>query len=251
MRALPSVLLVASLVAICACHPRRLSRASFGSPAHPISVGEALVCPDHVGDLQRSSAAADGRSCAYAGPQDEDVQLSLMPLGGQDAEARLATLDGTLRSELPAASAAAHGQGVYVGADKGTGEAHIDLPGFHLNASDDKAGIRLPGVSINADGDDAKVSTSLGGHVRADVQAHDGGAEIRTGGVNANGAALTFLLASNTPGPGGYRVVGYRAKGPAKGPLVVAVFRARGEDRRGDSVDEHGLDRLVDMNVHG
>ncbi len=251
MRVLTLLLLTTSLVAVAGCHPHRIGHGfAFGMARRPLSVGDRLVCPDQVGDLQRSAQAADGLSCAYSGPRNEAVQLSLTALGGADVETRLASLETTLKAELPAAASSTHGPGVYVGHDKGSSEAHIDFPGFHLNASDDKASIRLPGVAIDSDGGDAKVSTGAGGQGGTEVQAHNGGAEIRTGGVNANGAELTYLLASDTPGPTGYRVVGYRAKGPAKGPLVVAVFRARGQGRHDDNIDNHELDKLIDMNVH-
>ncbi len=249
MRAAPALVLATSLTAVAACHPRHIG--AFGMASRPVTVVDRLVCPGSVGDLQRSGEASDGRSCAYSGPRDEAVQLSLTPLDGLSAQARLATLDATLKSELPATASTPHGEGVYVGADKGASTAHIDLPGFHLNASNDKANIRLPGVSIDADGDDAKVTTAAGGLGGTQVQAHRGGAEIRTGGVNANGVQLTYLLASNTPGPGGYRVVGYRAKGPLHGPLVVATFRAKGENHHGDELDNKGLEDLLALNAHG
>ena len=39
------------------------------------------------------------------------------------------------------------------------------------------------------------------------------------------------------------------AKGPAAGPLVVGVFKAR-EHGHHDDVGGHGLGSLIDMNVH-
>ena len=252
MRGARSTVLLAVLVTASACHPKRLHHGQgLGFATRPLSVGQTLDCPDQVGSLTRTAKAADGRSCAYDGPQEEQVQLSFMPLDGATPETRLASLDQSLKAELPAAATPpANGTGVYVGSDKAGDHAHIDLPGFHLNASGDKASIRLPGVSINADGDDAKVTTGREGHETSVVNAHQGGAEIRVGGVNANGADMTYLLASDTPGPTGFRVVGYMAKGPAAGPLVVGVFHARQHEHGGDNMSDHGLDRLIDMNVH-
>ncbi|WP_174301709.1 hypothetical protein [Caulobacter sp. S45] len=250
MRIARSGVLLVAVCALDACHPKPLHEAGLGYARRPMGVGQTLVCPDQVGGLNRTAWGADGRTCAYEGPHEEQVQLSFMPLGGVAPDVRLASLDQTLKAELPAvSSAAANGQGVYVGGDAGGHHAHIDLPGFHLNASDGKASIHMPGVSINADGDDAKVTTGPEGHENSVVSAHPGGAEIRVGGVNANGADMTYLLASDTPGPTGFRVVGYMAKGPPAGPLVVAVFHAREHDH-GGNMDDHGLSRLLDMNVH-
>ena len=250
MRVERLVLLVAASLGAVACHPRRVHPGDMLSLDHrPMKAVDRLTCPDRVGDLTRTAEAGDGRSCAYTGSQAEDVQLSLMPLDGATPDARLAALDTTLKAEAPGAKTGPdQGQGVYVSSDQGGDQAHIDLPGFHLNASGGKADIRMPGISINADGDKARVSTGGGGREQTVVDAHAGGAEIRAGGVGANGAAITYLLASDTPGPSGYKVVGYIAKGPASGPLVVGVFRVR--DRRGHDGGGHGLDRLVDLNVH-
>jgi hypothetical protein len=245
------VLLLAAGASLTACHPRRLHRGeAIRLDTRPMRVVGRLTCPDRVDELARTGQAPDGRSCTYAGPQQEEVKLDLTPLDGQGAEARLAALDASLRAELPAAAAGpAHGQGVEVSRDTGRDQAHIDLPGFHLNASGGKASIRMPGVNINADGDDAKVVTGWGGAGGATVSAHEGGAEIRAGGVDGRGADLTYLLASDTPGPTGFRAVGYIAKGPAGGPLVVGEFRTRGHDQHDQG--RHGLERLVNMNVHG
>ena len=63
-----------------------------------------------------------------------------------------------------------------------------------------------------------------------------------------NGADLTFILASDTPGPSGVRAAGYLARGPAVGPLVVASFKSKGSHRGGDH-DRDALSRLVDLNA--
>ena len=252
MRGVRSVSALAVLVALGGCHPKPLSQAGGLGFAHrPLSVGRILTCPERVKGLTRTAQAADGHSCVYNGPQAEQVQLSLIPLDGATPETRLASLNQTLKAELPAADTpVSSGEGVYVNGDEAEHHAHIDLPGFHLNASDGKATIQMPGVSINADGDDAKVTTGAGGHASTVVSAHPRGAEIRIGGVNANGADMTYLLASDSPGPAGFRVVGYMAKGPVSGPLVVGVFRARQHEHGANGMADHGLNRLIDMNVH-
>lgn len=250
MRPARLMLMLAAGASLAACHPRRLhSGEALRLDSRPMRVIERLTCPEQVGDLSRTAQAADGTHCTYAGPQSEEVRLELTPLGGQSAEDRLATLQSSLRAELPAAAGA---DAVHIESGQKDGDhAKIDLPGFHLDAGGDKASIRMPGVNINADGDNAKVVTGWGGAQGATVNAHGGGAEIRAGGVDARGAEVTYLLASDTAGPSGYRTVGYVAKGPASGPLVVAEFRARAHDHQDHLHGDHGLERLVNMNVHG
>ena len=245
---LPSL---AAVLPLAACHPKPLPKGlALASDTRPMLTLDRLNCPSTVGALTRTGEAGDGRSCTYAGPRSEDVTLLLAPLDGQTADARLAGIDAGMKAEAPeAAGGPSHGPGVYVSGDADHDQAHIDLPGFHLNASDGKASIRMPGVAIDADGDNAKVATGWAGARGATVNAHNGGAEIRAGGVGANGADVTYLLASDTPGPSGYRVVGYVAKGPAHGPLVVGEFRIRQHEDNGN--EDHGVDRLVDLNVHG
>ncbi len=252
MRGLRAGLIVAAAGAAAACHPKPLGHsAGIGDAHRPLTVGRTLICPGEVGALTRTAQASDGRSCAYDGPRQEQVQLSFMPLDEAGPEAKLAGLERTLRMQLPSAIATAdNGAGVHVGGDEAGHHAHIDLPGFHLNASGGRASIRMPGVSINADGDDAKVTAGPEGHETSVVSAHPGGTEIRVGGVNANGADMTYLLASDTPGPSGARVVGYMAKGPSAGPLVVGVFRVRDHEHGDNDVNDLGVSRLVDINVH-
>jgi hypothetical protein len=241
------VLLAAVALSVAACHPRRLHPGEMiGADHRPMRTIQRLDCPADVGELHRTAAAADGANCSYKGPGDEDVSLTLASLDGQAPDVKLAALDSAMAADLPATApnTSPPASGVYVGHSDGRDRAHIDLPGFHLDASDGKATIRMPGVSVDADDDNARVSA--GG---ARVVAHNGRAEIRAGGVGPDGADVTYLLASDAPGPSGYRAVGYVAKGPTSGPLVVAQFRTRQHDQH--DLSSHGLTRLVDLNVHG
>ena len=38
------------------------------------------------------------------------------------------------------------------------------------------------------------------------------------------------MRASDTPGPNGYRMVAYEARGPGRGPLAVALVMAKSDD---------------------
>ena len=66
--------------------------------------------------------------------------------------------------------------------------------------------------------------------------------------VVASGDATraSWILADNRASPGGWHRVGYEARGPVGGPLVVVTIRSR--DRNGDRVFEDAKD-LVTLNV--
>jgi hypothetical protein len=208
------------------------------TPPHPHHHAEAplrtiarLDCPEDVGDLNRKSAAADGRSCQYASSDGAQVTLQLMDLAGQDPKSALAPMEAQLKTELPMRQAS--------------------------TSENDKVDIHLPGLHIHASGDDkdkmggrdhgsATIETKApGGGVS--VNANDNGAEIHVSEPGA-GVHLTYILASDTPGPNGYKVAGYEARGPAGGPLVVASVRSRDKDH--DDLF-HTLGDLLRQNVGG
>ena len=57
----------------------------------------------------------------------------------------------------------------------------------------------------------------------------------------------TYILASDK-GANGYHVVGYEARGPKAGPIVVAVVKARRDDRNQHDLFDDMKD-LVERNV--
>lgn len=170
------------------------------------------------------------------------------------ADAEVARADAEMaRAEAEAARAEAH-------AEPGS-TAHVSAPGVRIEAQDDKATVRLPGMRIDADGDRANIK--IGGiTIRADdrssqvkvrstdnavsIDAHDGAARIRT---SAPGQAVraTFLMTTNgADAETGWRMVGYEARGPVGGPIVVATVRTkdRNENRIMDAAKA-----LVTLNV--
>lgn len=125
----------------------------------------------------------------------------------------------------------------------------VDLPFLHIEAdgTNDRAKVRVFGTEIDAGDDRAVVRGSWNGS-KHEIHAGDGGAEMRFGSVGRNRADLTYILASDAPGPGGYRAAAYVAKGPVAGPLVIASGRAReGWDNHHDQADD--LKDLVNRNV--
>ncbi len=223
----------------------------------PMSVAATLTCPPRQGELNRTTQAADGQSCDYAGPGGESVSLQRLPLDGKDAaQAGLALTEAALRPLI-----APHTPGTASADDDGapassaavadndwdaSDRAKIDLPGVHIDARGDKAEVSAFGVHVNADGPNANVNVGGGEH-SATVDAGPDGAVIRARDISGDNATLAFILATNRPSPSGLAAAGYLARGPVIGPLVVATFKARTgrHDWRGD----HDLKALLELNV--
>lgn len=175
--------------------------------------------------------------------------------GAQRAEAN------ATRAEADAARAEADALRAEAEASAQAGDrAEVRLPGLSVDADDEKASVRMPGMTVDADGDKARVriggfsiDANEGSHAVAisssdesvSVQAHDDAAEIRT---RAPGSAtrVTYILTDNAASAAGWRLVGYEARGPQGGPIVVATVRAK--DRDNDGVFDDAKD-LVTLNV--
>jgi hypothetical protein len=252
MRATILGALGAAALGICACTPVvdydgvASVRASRVDGA-PLRVRAALDCPISQGALTRTAQADDGRSCDYAGPDQETVRLSLVGLDGRSPVEVLAQTRAELRALVPVAAepvppVARNEPGQHTG---------IDLPFFHVHAVGDHADVRVFGVKVHADGENAEVHASHGAKHTV-VHAGPGGAEVLAENVGPVNAELVYVLASKRRQPSGYSAVGYVAKGPIAGPLVMGDFHAR--DRRpGQDGDQAGDDmgRLIERNLGG
>ena len=235
---------------------------------------------------RKGTAQAGGTICKYSGPRGAEVSLHLVTLDDEPVDTVLARFQTMLAAAMPHTSAAlrasADADRAQVAADRArvqadaarveaetaraTAEAASDErvtvrgPGMDVNARGDTANVRLLGLQVTADGD--RASVRIGGiSINADdstgsanltssddsvsIQAHDDAAEIRT---RAPGEATrtTYLLTDETPADEGWRLVGYEARGPVGGPLVIATVRAK--DRDSDGVFDSAKD-LVTLNV--
>ena len=167
------------------------------------------------------------------------------------AERAAATAEGAA-DQAAADHAAAAGDrasvrapGVAVDADDGN--ATVRLPGVRIETRGDKASVRIGGFHIDADDSNgsARVSGSSGAGDNVSINARDDAAEIR---ASAGGEATrtSWILTDNRASDSGWRLVGYEARGPVGGPLVVATVRSR--DRNRERAFEDAKD-LVALNA--
>lgn len=215
--------------------------------AKPLAVARALDCPETQGALTRTDQAADGASCLYAGPDEEVVRLSLVAVAKDGPAEALEPLRAALHRELPIRTP--HVRPV----DRNEPEqTRIDLPFFHVHAAGDHAEVRMFGIKVHSEGKDADVDLSRGSK-HTIVHAGRDGAEVVVEDVGRVNAELVYVLAANRDGaPAAEPAVGYVAKGPVKGPLVVAEFHAH----HGSRVGEHhpggdDIGKLIDRNLKG
>lgn len=211
----------------------------------------ALDCPDSQGDLNRKSAAADGKTCIYATDAGDQVTLQLISLDGKDPRQVLGPIETGLKAELPTAMAGAPSPPTRPGgSDKQ--RVDIDLPGIHIHGTENgNTNVDTPGVHVDAhdgaghSGDHATVQIGGGALGGVTVNANDGGAQIRVAEKGA-GVRSTYILAGGAPGPHGYKAAGYEARGPLGGPIVVATMLAKSDDH--DDI-HHDVRDLLTRNV--
>lgn len=219
-----------------------------------LRVVDTLQCPETQGSLTRKGTAqAGGKVCVYAGPRGAEVTLHLQPLDGTSVDEVLKAFEDRLSADMPRTIAAIDASAAEDRADAQTAassgdRATVEAPGVRVEAEGDKANIRAPGLSIDADGE--RASIRIGGisidaddsssHVNIEgasdegsvsVQAAADGTRVRT---RASGEATraTWIVTDGQTRDIGWRLVGYEARGPVGGPLVIAVVRAKetGED---------------------
>lgn len=199
--------------------------------ANALKVVNKLDCPERQGELKRSTAASDGLSCLYTSDRAE-VTLRVIPIaGGGSPSDALAPIEAELKTVLPDVKTTP--------AASDTDEVDIRLPGVSIQAGDSGAKVRAPGVEVNAvDGGGAEVRATR------NFTATVSGEKVRGEGVSAR-----YILASDGAG-GEWKVVGYDARGPVGGPLVVGIVKVRDKQGEHDDIFEDVGD-LVRHNVGG
>lgn len=264
-RSILPLLLVATALAACDEPSVRISSTSTDTKSDGVlKVVDALQCPETQGVLARKgSAQAGGRVCTYAGPKGAEVSLHLVDLDGKSPSEALKVFERQLAADMPRTVAdlrAREADQRAREADQRAREADIRAAQADAEAAGDSARVRLPGVTIDAQGDKARVrigglsinADDTGGTVNVrsddesvDINATEDGAEVRTRGAG-DATRSTWILTDGRDSPQGWRVVGYEARGPAGGPIVVATVRSK--EREHDSVFD-AAKALVTLNV--
>jgi hypothetical protein len=214
-----------------------------GTPLKSIA---ALDCPASQGALTRIARAVDGRSCDYQGADGETVRLRLVSLDGRSAADAMAPTKAEMHALVPI-----YNKPVPAVDRNETGDrADIDLPFFHVHAVGEHADVRIFGVKVHSEGKNADVDVGHG-HKHTVVHAGADGAEVLAEDIGRSNASMVYVLAADRRAASGFWTVGYVAKGPAKGPLVVGEFRSIHKHNGHDVGDgEHNdIGRLIDRNT--
>lgn len=119
---------------------------------------------------------------------------------------------------------------------EGGSTTRVNLPGIHIIADeeDDSASVRIGPLHVDANGDEAVI------RVRRDVRLKGEALSREKRGIRA-----TFITEGKDIA--GDRFVGYEAAGPKRGPITVAVVRAKDEIHDGDDI-YRDVKRLVRKN---
>jgi hypothetical protein len=113
--------------------------------------------------------------------------------------------------------------------------AHVRLPGLHIDADDNNAKVDIAGMHIDANEDHTTFRMFRDVRLRGEAFSRE------KRGLRA------FFLVKQDNLPDGYRFVGYSASGPKAGPLTVALVRSREEVNHGDHL-YRDIQRLVRLN---
>lgn len=283
--AILTICAMSALLAACDGDGVRITTTSTsddGGKKGVLKVIDTLQCPQTMGVLTRKgSAQAEGTVCTYAGPRGAEVTLHLIALDpGDNVDDVLKMFEDRLTRDMPSAAAAiADGQRqaaraeaeaaradaeaeradaqaakadaqaaraeASAGQSKSAGDtAHVRLPGIAIDAEGEKANVRIGPIHIRADDENANVNVSGDGET-VNIQAHDDGAEIRTR-ESGDATRATWLLTDGRRSQDGWRSVGYQARGPQGGPIVLVTVRTK--ERNHDRVFDAAGD-LVSLNV--
>ncbi len=220
-----------------------LAHAGVLSDGPPLHAPARLDCPANAADLTRTVQSPDGQWCDYAGQHGETVRLRLTPLNGQTPSDALAPMRAQLHGLVPV-----YHQPMpinYSGGDS----ADVDVPFVHVHKDGDRADVRLFGIFHIVGHDHDSDFDKDRGQEHTSVHAGLHGAEVVADKVGRNNASLVYVLAGSHRYSSGYRAVGYVAKGPTAGPLVVAEFRSPVNSHRDNDTGHLDLDRLVDLQL--
>jgi hypothetical protein len=201
----------------------------------PIENELRALMPDALRRIAEGAPAASAEDAARAADQaaaDASAEASVDARADASADASAATGE-SVDIDLPGVSIQSEGE-----------NAKIRMPGIHVDATDGGAQVRVGPLRIDADETEGDANVTVGDQ-RVVVKAKNDAAEIRTE-HDTDEVRRTYILADERRTDGGWELVGYEARGPKSGPVVVAVVRSK--HRRDDNVFDSAKD-LVERNV--
>ena len=152
-----------------------------------------------------------------------------------DAEAARADA-GAARADAEAASADAEAAGRLttvqmpgIQIDTRGDDADVKLPGINIESRGDRSSVRIGGINIQSNDGSGSVNIHSGDD-RVSIQSHADSTEVRTS-TGGESTRITWVLTDPEASESGWRLVGYEARGPKGGPLVVATVRSRDSER--------------------
>jgi hypothetical protein len=209
------------------------------APAHALKAFETRLSasmPAAVAQLRASADADKARMEAdIARSAAADAQAAAADAAAASADAAAASAD----------RASVRGPGVAIEAEGD--DATVRLPGMRIETKGDQASVRIGGIHINANDSDgsAQVRASSPDGDSVSVNAQNDAAEIRTSGAG-EATRASWILSDNRETDSGWRMVGFEARGPVGGPLVVATVRSK-DTNRGRAFED--AKDLVALNV--
>jgi hypothetical protein len=209
----------------------------------------SAALPGAVAQLKASADAEKARMQADLARANADTAAAAADAAGARADAAAVRADAAgAQADRAAASAdraSVRAPGVAIEAEGD--DASVRLPGMRIETKGDQASVRIGGFHIDANDSDgsSRVRASSGSGDSVSVNAQNDAAEIRT---SAGGEATrtSWMLSDNRETESGWRMVGFEARGPVGGPLVVATVRSK-DTNRGRAFDD--ARDLVTLNV--
>ncbi|WP_332640020.1 methyltransferase type 11 [Brevundimonas sp.] len=214
------------------------------SPADVLKAFEnrlSASLPAAVAQLKASADAEKARMQADLARADADTAAAAAEAAAAGADAAAARADGAAAADR----ASVHAPGVAIEAEGD--DASVRLPGMRIETRGDQASVRIGGFHIDANDSDgsARVRASSGGGDSVSINAQNDAAEIRTSAAG-EATRTSWILSDNRETESGWRMVGFEARGPVGGPLVVATVRSR-DTNRGRAFED--AKDLVTLNV--
>ena len=216
------------------------------TPAEALKGFEARLSGDLPAAVAQLKASAEAETARI---DAADAASAAADAASADADRAAARADGAAASADRAAAGADHAsvRGPGVAIDANGDDATVSIPGMRIETKGDQASVRIGGFHIDANDStgSARIRGTGGNGESVSINAQDDAAEVRT---SAGGEATrtSWILTDNRDSPSGWRLVGYEARGPIGGPLVVATVRSR-DNNRGRAFND--AKALVALNV--